>query len=1030
MEITLQSFDGRHGSPGDRVRLGLPLAHVARPRLVGPVVDRAIGIVEGGAGYGKSVLAAEVRNSLGVACAWVSLGPPAFDADGFAASLRRALRTARLSDLNGAMVADSASRSVEGLLEALSRTDDPLLIVLDDAHHLSDRRATELVIEISRSLPAPHRLLLTARALPRHLEAIRGHPGAVALLSRDLAFTGDEAAELVELVSGRRPTAYEVNVLLEETEGWPTAIVLAAATAVRQKRDGPPGPASALLASRMAVILHELTDQDRWGIRQLARLPHLSPGLADRATGVEGLFDRIVAAGVPLVQTAPGWWEMPGPLVSFLSEGAPLDRRVARGAASAYRDSGQVLPGIRTLLGAGLHDEAARALAALSPGKAEELGCTEMRIIVEALGDSAITSHPRVLLHLARVAELAYRADLRRAALERAFDIVCGRGDEESTVGHELDAERARDLVWDERTRQQARALAESVLQRTEKDEVVARCRALDALGRLSSWWSDDGPKAEAEPLLDESAKLARSLGHDTWAARALVPLAMGFHFALCHYDHALATLDRALADIPARNPYRGVVLNFRATVLIEMARYQEAADAIAHMHELAEHLGDEWLLALSWWSAAELASVLGDAGRTVGAVSEVERHRAEWFDETPGIEFLAQAADFLDRVGEHDRAIDYLARARAHAEGFGRVVRVYEASVLGRSGDARQAAAVLDAVLSRSDLDPQERWPLVLMRAFAGLRLGDAQTPTLAAAAFELCRVLCVGEAALRREPEVAERLLPLAAAAGSTFASDLMMSAKRFSLSLLGTFEVRRGPARIVLPAGRPARAVKAVAAAGGRLNTDQLLETLWPTADPVVARNRLRNLLSRVRTAAGALLEREGEIIKLSDNCELDFVLFEAESAMALSARASGDLGRASALASAALGRYRGEFLPDDRYEGWAAHPRERLRATHLLLLDLLARQADAKGDVDEAVRLVEQAIEQEPFDERPYRHLASLLASQGRVAAALVVVSRARAALGDLGLGLPEGLARLERTIRSGLPEPFERGETEG
>src|SRR6202012_5948412 len=113
------------------------------------------------------------------------------------------------------------------------------------------------------------------------------------------------------------------------------------------------------------------------------------------------------------------------------------------------------------------------------------------------------------------------------------------------------------------------------------------RARALDALGRLDCWFSETGPRPEAETRLLQSARLARGLGQRTWTAQALVALAAGFHFARCEDERALDLLDEALGELPARNRYRAMVHNFRAEALIEQGRFTDAETALREMREI-----------------------------------------------------------------------------------------------------------------------------------------------------------------------------------------------------------------------------------------------------------------------------------------------------------------------------------------------------------------------------------------------------------------------------------------------------------
>ena len=93
------------------------------------------------------------------------------------------------------------------------------------------------------------------------------------------------------------------------------------------------------------------------------------------------------------------------------------------------------------------------------------------------------------------------------------------------------------------------------------------------------------------------------------------------------------------------------------------------------------------------------------------------------------------------------------------------------------------------------------------------------------------------------------------------------------------------------------------------------------------------------------------------------------------------------------------------PADRYEAWASAPRERLRRRYLDLLDLLSDDAVERGDLDEAIRLLDQAQIAEPLDESRYVRAAELLLFQGRRGSAPPCWSSARSRCAR-GLGLPE------------------------
>jgi ATP/maltotriose-dependent transcriptional regulator MalT/DNA-binding SARP family transcriptional activator len=984
---------------------------VVRDRLLDRLRSSPVALVEAGAGYGKSVLAWQHQRDLGVAAAFVPLGPPDDDPAVLIGSLRRALLGSRLSDLAAATDVAEPGGALERLLDALAETSLPLLVVLDDAHHLRGAEVAALVLRLARGLPAPHRLLVCARQVAAPLEPLRALAAAT-LDTAALEFTPAEAAALAQAYRGRPPSGWELRVLLEATRGWATALVLAASSPAPAVGLSQPGPDELTIAPLLDPVIHRLRPADRDAAVQLAHLPMLSAELAD-LVGTEGTLHRIIEAGLPVARGPTSWSQMPGPVSAYLAAQRPLSPQTASTVAQVYQRHGEPLAAVRTLLAARLPAEAARTLAALAPARAEDIGLATLRDLVAELPASAVREHPRVLLHLARVAEMTHRNDVRSDALAQASRIVADQEHRADPVfRREVDAECARDLMWDERTRAQARTLAQAVIAGAHADEITARARALDVLGRLACWFSDDGVRPEAETLLLSSAALAGRVGQRTWQAQALTAVAAGFYFALCRYERALDTLSEALAQLPARSLYRVTVLSFLADVLIELGRPGEAEAAIEEMREIGQAYREEWAIAYAAWTEAALASYAGDAARTIRTVLAAEAHRDVWFDQPAGVEFLACAVDYLDRVGEHAMARERLDRARQRMAGTERPVRVFGAAMLGRSGDPDEARRVIAATLAEYALEPQERWPLLLMQAHAAARCGDPRAGPLAAAAFDLCLELGIPEGPLRRERAVARALLPLAVAAGSRCAAALSSGPGALNVTLLGRFEIRRDGTPLDLPPGRPAKAVRAVAAHGGRMHAEQLIEILWPDTGVEAGRNRLRNLLSRLRIAAGDVLVRDEEKITFPYGAGLDAQLFASQAQAALAARSAGEVSSSLGLARSAVSRYAGDLLPDDRYEDWAIGPRERLRTLHVELLDLLAADAADRGDVDEAVRLLRRATECAPHDEDRFVRLARMLASQGHTGSARSTLERARSLLAELGVRPSRPLLLLE------------------
>ncbi|MEA2125801.1 MAG: hypothetical protein QOI80_2583, partial [Solirubrobacteraceae bacterium] len=668
-----------------------------------------------GGGWGKSALAAEFRDTLGIAAVEARLDPGDRDPDRLVGRLRRALRRAGRSDaLNAVSEAIGDPReAIEALADTLAAEPEPVLLVVDDVHH-ADPSAAGLLAALAADLPAQHRLLLLGRGAPPGL----GEPSrAITLDSTDLAFSAPEVAELGDLPPD------EAEELVRATGGWAAAVVLAVA---RQDRAGalPSDPREVLghlLRERLATLAPDV----REGVIGLAHLPLLGD-----AVGVGDLVRAAQGAGLPLSRVRDDWWELAGGVQEFLAGLAPLAPETAEAAAAAYLRAAEVRAAVTVLLRAGLTDAAAALVADLAPDRLDRLDHAELGAIVDALPPAAVQAHPRVLVHLARACEPAAQLVRRDDALARAEAAAVG----DPRLRRELDAERARDLVRDDRF-EAADELAVAVLAAAGDDELATRARALDVRGRALALRGDEESLRRAEAQFEAAVVLCRALEQRNWLAAILLAVADRVHYARGQHDLAVQRIDECLAILPGRSRYRATTLSFRTTILIDCGRFAEAESTFAEMRRLSEATGDERAAGYVAWTQAQLASYRGEAGALRAALREAEDHSGEWFEHSTGAEFLAEAADLLDRVGERELAARYLERARERADEGGLWFTIAEAAVLARSGDPEAAREALGVAATLPRLPRREAWRVALLGAHVARRTGDTEAAAARAA-------------------------------------------------------------------------------------------------------------------------------------------------------------------------------------------------------------------------------------------------------------------------------------------------------
>ncbi|MEU4236122.1 BTAD domain-containing putative transcriptional regulator [Actinoplanes sp. NPDC026619] len=233
---------------------------------------------------------------------------------------------------------------------------------------------------------------------------------------------------------------------------------------------------------------------------------------------------------------------------------------------------------------------------------------------------------------------------------------------------------------------------------------------------------------------------------------------------------------------------------------------------------------------------------------------------------------------------------------------------------------------------------------------------------------------------------------------------------------VTLLGTFEVRRGDAVVPVPGARLRGLLARLALAGGRpVDPGVLVDALWPEEQPADPTNALQSLVSRLRKIIGGdkllgvgveggyRLDVTGE--------DVDVLRFERWAADGRDRLRAGDAGGAADLLGAAVALWGAPSAVAAVAPGAATR---LLRESVETAADLAAAEL-ALGLAGTAETRLIGLLAENPAHERVAALLIDALAAQGREGEALAVYERVRESLAD-ALGADPGAALRERHLR--------------
>ncbi|WP_239132599.1 AfsR/SARP family transcriptional regulator [Paractinoplanes durhamensis] len=227
---------------------------------------------------------------------------------------------------------------------------------------------------------------------------------------------------------------------------------------------------------------------------------------------------------------------------------------------------------------------------------------------------------------------------------------------------------------------------------------------------------------------------------------------------------------------------------------------------------------------------------------------------------------------------------------------------------------------------------------------------------------------------------------------------------------VTLLGTFEVRRGETVLPVVGARLRGLLARLALAGGRpVDPGVLVDALWPDEQPADPTNALQSLVSRLRRILGGGVEG-GYRLDVTDD-DVDALRFERLAAAGRENLRAGHAEAAAELLGAAVALW---DTPGAVAAVAPAVATRLLRESVEIIADLAAAEL-ALGRATTAEARLTALLDENPAHERVAALLIDALTAQGREAEALAAYERVRGALAD-ALGADPGAALRERHMR--------------
>lgn len=293
---------------------------VYRKRLLDALIDKEssvkVVLVQAPAGYGKSILLTQYWQycqSIEAKTLWLTIDNADNDIERLVRHLYASWETDQNSSLNtnldtsldssantaSSPFSDDAFANYQGLLERLASSVQPLRLFFDNFESIHSPVVLNYIQQIIEYLPLNSEVIIGSRSVPDlKLGRIRSYGQLLEVTQKELLFSFSETMHLLQQTSGLSFRDKTIQVLLDRTEGWITAIQLAV-LALGEQQDAEQffstfSGSNTEVAQYLAEdILTKLSDAQRDFLLQSSILTELSAPLCNHVMQIDDSASKL-----------------------------------------------------------------------------------------------------------------------------------------------------------------------------------------------------------------------------------------------------------------------------------------------------------------------------------------------------------------------------------------------------------------------------------------------------------------------------------------------------------------------------------------------------------------------------------------------------------------------------------------------------------------------------------------------------------------------------------------------------------------